>query len=130
MTASPELPRFFPLNPSQLGPWLAACGFTLHQVADFPGSFGIRPAIVHLAHPGHVVAVTEQADPNDPTGRVYTELAVFPAGSRHNALTGGPVERVHAQVFDVTFGSNTPPTVITAAAVAALTVCPAPPRGR
>lgn len=123
-------PHCSPLNLDRLGPRLTACGFTLHQLNDYRGSFGTRPAIVHLAHPGHTVAVTEQADPNDPTGRVYTELAVFPAGARRIALCGGPVERVHAQVFDVTFGSNTPPAVIHAAAVAALTARPIAARTR
>src|SRR4051812_35536007 len=113
------VPAQFPLDPGRLGPLLASCGFTRHLLNDYPGSFGRRPAIVHLAHPGHTVAVTEQTDPNDPTGRVYTELAVFPAGARRIALSGGPVERVHAQLFDVTFGSNTPRAVIHAAAVAA-----------
>ena len=124
------LPALFPLNPDRLSPWLTACGFTRHLLNDYAGSFGRRPAIVYLAHPGHTVAVTEFTEPNDPTGRVYTELSVFPAGARRIALTGGPVERVHAQVFDVTFGSNTPPAVIHAAAVAALTVRPAPARAR
>jgi len=126
MTTLPDLPSFFPLNPDRLGPWLSVCGFTRHLIRYYAGSFGRRPAIVHLAHPGHTVAVTELTDPNDPTGRVYTELAVFPAGARRIALCGGPVERVHAQVFDATFGSNTPPAVIHAAALAALTVRPRP----
>ena len=118
----PTKPARFPLNPDRLSPLLTACGFIRHVLTEYAGSFGRRPAIVHIAHPGHIVAVTEQLDPNDPTGRVYTELTVFPAGARRIALSGGPVERVHAQVFDVTFGSNTPPAVIHAAAVAALTV--------
>ena len=120
----------FPLNPERLAPYLTACGFTRHLIDDYPGSVGRGPAIVHLAHPGHTVAVTELTDPNDTTGRVYTELAVFPAEARRLALTGGPVERAHAQVFDVTFGSNTPPAVIHAAAVAALIIRPRPAMGR
>jgi hypothetical protein len=95
-----------------------------------PGSVGRGPAIVHLAHPGHTVAVIELTDPNDTVARVYTELAVFPAEARRLVLTSGPVERVHAQVFDVTFGSNTPPAVIHAAAVAALTIRSRPTTGR
>lgn len=126
MSALPSLPQYFPLNPDRLGPELSACGFTRHLIGDYVGAFGVRPAIVHLAHPRHTVAVTEQADPNDPTGRVYTELIVFRPEVRHVALCGGPVERVHAQVFDVTFGSATPPAVIHAAAVAALTIRPRP----
>ncbi|MEY9859782.1 hypothetical protein ABH935_005415 [Catenulispora sp. GAS73] len=118
--AASSLP--FPLNPDRLGRRLAACGFTPHLVNDYPGSIGRGPAIVHVANPGHTVVVVELTDPDDATGRVYTELAVFPAGARRLALTGGPVERVHARVFDVTFGSNTPAAVIHAAAVAALTV--------
>ena len=122
-TLPPTRARPFPLDPERLGPYLITCGFTRHLIADYPGSVERGPAIVHLAHLGHTaVAVTEITDPNDATGRIYTELAVFPAGARYLALTGGPVERVHAQVFDVTFGSNTPPAVIHAAAVAALTV--------
>ncbi|MEY9889241.1 hypothetical protein ABIA31_002889 [Catenulispora sp. MAP5-51] len=120
----------FPLNPARLGPYLAACGFTRHLIGDYPGSIGRGPAIVHVAYPGHTVAVVELTDPNDATGRVFTELAVFPAGARRIALSGGPVERVHAQVFDVTFSSNTPPAVIHAAAVAALTIRPHLATGR
>ena len=120
----PSLPRPFPLNPERLGPYLTACGFTRHLINDSPGSIGRGPAIVHLAHPGHTVAVIETTDPNDALGRVHTELAVFPGGARRVALTGGPVERVHAQIFDATFGSNTPPAVIHAAAVAALITRP------
>ena len=123
---SPALAHPFPLDPERLGPYLTACGFTRHLILDYPGTVGRGPAIVHLAHPGHTVAVVELTDPNDATGRVFTELAVFPAGARRIALVGGPVERVHAQVFDVTFGSNTPPAVIHAAALAALTVRPRP----
>ncbi|WP_194925819.1 hypothetical protein [Catenulispora pinisilvae] len=126
----PALAHPFPLDPERLGPCLTACGFTRHLIDDYPGSVGRGPAIVHLAQPGHTVAVIESTDPNDATGRVYTELVVFPAGARRLVLAGGPVERVHAQVFDVTFGSNTPPAVIHAAAVAALTVRPAPERCR
>lgn len=125
-TPQPALARLFPLNPERLGRSLSACGFTRHLINDYPGAVGRGPAIVHLAHPGHTVAVIELTDPNDATGRVFTELAVFPAGARRIALVGGPVERVHAQVFDVTFGSNTPPAVIHAAALAALTVRPRP----
>jgi hypothetical protein len=121
-TPPPVFPRPFPLNPERLGRYLTACGFTRHLINDYPGSIGRGPAIIHLAQPSHTVAVIELTDPNDTTGRVYTELAVFPTGARRLALSGGPVERVHAQVFDVTFGSNTPPAVIHAAAVAALTI--------
>lgn len=124
------LPAYFPLDTERLGPRLTACGFTRHLINDYPGTVGRGPAIVHLAHPAHTVAVVEFTDPNDATGRVFTELAVFPAGARRIALCGGPVERVHAQVFDVTFGSNTPPALIHAAAVAALTVRPVPARSR
>ena len=131
MAASPSaLPNPFPLNPERLGPYLTACGFTRHLINDYPGSVGRGPAIVHLAHPSHTVAVIELTDPNDTTRRVYTELAVFPAGAQRLVLTGGPVERVHAQVFDVTFGSNTPPAVIHAAAVAALIIRPRRATGR
>jgi hypothetical protein len=129
-TPPPFLAYPFPLNLERLGPYLSACGFTCQLIDDYPGAVGRGPAIVHLAHPGHTVAVTEFTDPNDTVARVYTELAVFSAGARTNVLTGGPVERVHAQVFDVTFGSNTPPAVIHAAAVAALTVRPAADRRR
>jgi hypothetical protein len=118
------LPHYSPLNPDRLGPWLAACGFSCHQLDDYLGAFGRCPAIVHVAHPGHTVAITEQTDPNDPTGRVYTELTVYPAGARRIAVSGGPVQRIHAQLFDVAFAPNTPPPVIYAAAVAALIARP------
>jgi hypothetical protein len=123
-------PHCFLLDLDRLGRPLTACGFTTHQLNDYRGSFGSGPALVHLAQPRHTVAVIEQTDPNDPDSRIYTELAVFPAGARRIALCGGPVERVHAQLFDVTFGSNTPPSVIHAAAVAALTARPIAARTR
>ena len=129
-TPTPARAHPFPLSPARLGPYLSARGFTCHLIGDYPGSVGRGPAIVHLAHAGHTVAVVELTDPNDATGRVYTELTVFPGGARRLALCGGPVERVHAQVFDVTFGSNTPAAVIHAAAVAALTIHPRPFTGR
>ena len=122
----PAREHLFPLDPERLGPYLSACGFTRHLINDYAGAVGRGPAIVHVAHPGHTVAVIELTDANDATGRVYTELMVFPAGARRLVLTGGPVERVHAQIFDVTFGSNTPPAVIHAAAVAALVIRPRP----
>lgn len=125
-----SLPHYFPLNPDRLGPLLAACGFSCHQLDDYLGAFGRGPAIVHVAHPGHTVAITETTDLNDPVGRVYTELAVYPGGARRIAVTGGPVQRVHAQIFDVAFGPNTPAAVIYAAAVTALIVRPTDTRTR
>jgi hypothetical protein len=115
-----------PLNPHRFGALLTACGFTRHLIPDYPGGFG-GPAIVHLARPGHTVALTEYTDPGDRVPRVFTELAVYPADAPNGiALSGGPVSRLHAMAFEATFGPNVPPVVIQAAAVAALTARPVP----
>jgi len=116
----------FPLNPDRLSPWLTTCGFTRHLVNDYPGAFGRGPAVVHIARPSHLVAVTETADISDQAGQVHTELSAYSSEARRIALLGGPVEQSHAQIFSGSFGSNTPPVVIHAAAVAALILRPRP----
>ncbi|WP_194906270.1 hypothetical protein [Catenulispora rubra] len=116
----------FPLDPDRLSPWLTAYGFTRHLVNDYSGVFGRGPAVVHIARPSHVVAVTETADINDQAGQVHTELSAYASDARRIALLGGLVEQGHAQIFRGSFGGNTPPAVIHAAAVAALILRPRP----
>ena len=120
MPACPNIPD---LDPARLSLVLAEAGFTTREL---PGAydFGAEPPrVMHhrVAETGHLVAVLEWVETHRNPAALITELAVYPDVRDLPVAERGPISRLHARAFAVTFGANIPPSVICAAAIAATT---------
>ncbi len=102
---------------------LTAAGFTTREL---PGShdFGAEPPrVIHhaITATGHLVAVLEWVETHRSPVALITELAVYPDPRDLPVAECGPISRLHARAFAVTFGANVPAPVIQAAAIAVTT---------
>ena len=109
------------LNPNRLAPLLTAAGFTTREL---PGTydFGAEPPrVIHhaITDNGQLVTVLEWIEDHRRPAALTTELAVYPDASHLAIAERGPISRMHARVFAVTFAANVPAPVVSAAAVAA-----------
>lgn len=119
----PICPDGVVLDPSRLSSVLTAAGFTAREL---PGTydFGAEPPrIMHhlVAESGHLVAVLEWVETHRSPAALITELAVYPDARDLPVAECGPISRLHARAFAVTFGANVPTGVVCAAAIAATT---------
>jgi hypothetical protein len=120
MPACPHIPG---LDPARLTSVLATAGFTTRAL---PGTydFGAEPPrVIHhrISESGHLVAVLEWMEAHRSPAALITELAVYPDARDLPVADRGPISRLHARAFAVTFGANIPAAVICAAAIAATT---------
>jgi hypothetical protein len=111
------------LDPARLGVVLSAAGFTTREL---PGShdFGAEPPrVIHhaVSETGHLVAVLEWVEAHRTPAALITELAVYPDPRDLSVAECGPISRLHARTFAVSFGANVPAAVIQAAVIAATT---------
>ena len=118
MTTNPNTPV---LDPNRLTSLLSAAGFTTREIAG-TYEFGAEPPrVLHhvVTERGQLVAVLEYIENHRRPATLITELAVYPDASHLLVAERGPISRMHARVFAVTFAANVPAPVVSAAAVAA-----------
>lgn len=121
MPACPNIPD---LDPARLSDLLSTAGFTTREL---PGTydFGAEPPrVMHhrVSESGHLVAVLEWIETHRSPAALITELAVYPDIRDLPVAERGPISRLHARAFAVTFGANIPAAVISAAAIAATAI--------
>jgi hypothetical protein len=109
------------LNPNRLVPLLSAAGFTTRELSGTYDFGAEPPRVLHHAVTDHgqLVAVLEWIEEHRRPSALITELAVYPDASHLAIAERGPISRMHARVFAVTFAANVPAPVVSAAAVAA-----------
>lgn len=112
------------LDPNRLTPLLAAAGFSTRVL---PGSYDFGsepPRVIHhaITDTGRLVAVLEWIENHRSPSALITEIATYLDPRDLSVAECGPISRLHARVYAVTFAANVPVPVICAAAIAATTV--------